>query len=270
MSMVQLMETDSISCQHSVSTYTRDSFDLHCHSYYEIYYIISGQVQYRVEGQAYRPEPYHILLIPAKAFHGVMVESTEVYERYAFHFLPELLTPQDRSLLLKPFQTGGTFFRVKEPEVFLQYCDSLLECSKLPPHLKETAIRCRLEALLTHIQCIQTPDSSRKSEEKQSVQNVLRYLNTHLQEPLTLESVSSHFFLSKNYLNHLFKEATGTTIGSYLCYKRAALAQQLLLDGVPASDAALASGFTDYSTFYRTYKKIFGHAPSQVQQKTFS
>lgn len=49
----------------------------------------------------------------------------------------------------------------------------------------------------------------------------------------------------------------------YLIYKRVIMARQLILNGHTASDAAAQSGFGDYSTFYRAYKKLMHHAPSE-------
>ena len=43
-------------------------------------------------------------------------------------------------------------------------------------------------------------------------------------------------------------------------------AQQLLLDGIPASEAALRTGFGDYSNFYRTYRRLSGHSPAEAQR----
>lgn len=71
------------------------------------------------------------------------------------------------------------------------------------------------------------------------------------------------FFISKYYMNRAFKKATGTTVMDYLIYKRVIMARQLILNGHTASDAAAQSGFGDYSTFYRAYKKLMHHAPSE-------
>ena len=49
----------------------------------------------------------------------------------------------------------------------------------------------------------------------------------------------------------------------YLLRKRIAQAQQLLAEGASAQDAALKSGFRDYSAFYRAYLRIMGHSPIQ-------
>ena len=94
-----------------------------------------------------------------------------------------------------------------------------------------------------------------------TITDMIRYLNEHLTEPVTLDDLSSRFFISKYYMNRAFKKATGTTVMDYLIYKRVVMARQLMLNGFTASDAANETGFGDYSTFYRAYKKVMGCRP---------
>jgi AraC-like DNA-binding protein len=90
-----------------------------------------------------------------------------------------------------------------------------------------------------------------------------------LTEPFSLDHISEHFFISKHHLNKLFRLATGTTIYDYLLYKRVIYAQQLLIDGLNASEAALEAGFKDYSSFYRAYTKFLGHSPAKDREASF-
>ena len=261
------LQEENIHCHHSITTSSSVSFDLHCHSFYEIYYLISGRVQYRVEGRLFLPEPNSLLLIPAKAFHGVQVESSEPYERYALHFLPEILPEEERNLLLRPFFSGKMHINLREPFRFRQYCDSLLQCQDIQGPLRQVAVRCRLEALLTQLSLV--CGSSLSAQEPECAHwagEILQYINDHLSEPLPLKEIADHFFISKNHLNRVFQSTTGTTVGNYIGFKRSALAQQLLLQGQSATEAALNAGFRDYSTFYRSYRRIFGYGPADTKE----
>ena len=93
--------------------------------------------------------------------------------------------------------------------------------------------------------------------------SLLDYINDHFTEPLTLDTLSARFFVSKSQLNQTFRRMTGTTVIDYIIRKRIAYAQQLLLNGVSAQQAGSAAGFGDYTTFYRAYKKHFGCSPNQ-------
>ena len=95
---------------------------------------------------------------------------------------------------------------------------------------------------------------------------VLNYLGEHLTEDISIDTLSSRFFLSRSYLMHTFKEQTGYTIGSYLSTKRLLLAKDLIAEGTPITEVCYACGFKNYSTFSRAYKKSFGEAPRDSLQ----
>lgn len=46
---------------------------------------------------------------------------------------------------------------------------------------------------------------------------------------------------------------------SYVRTQKCILAQELLTRGEPATSCYLDCGFNDYSSFYRSYLKVFGH-----------
>ena len=60
-----------------------------------------------------------------------------------------------------------------------------------------------------------------------------------------------------------FKEETGYTLHNYIVNKRLLMARTLISEGMPVTKAAKESGFTEYSTFSRAYRKQFKAAPSE-------
>ena len=104
------------------------------------------------------------------------------------------------------------------------------------------------------IEFIETSASSEK------ILSILNYLNEHLTESISIDDLSSRFYLSRYYLMHTFKEQTGYSIGSYLSTKRLSLAKELILSGKPITDVCYECGFKNYSTFSRI-QKCFGESP---------
>lgn len=101
------INTDLVSFGYSESTYVMTDYALHCHNFYEVFYFLSGDADYLVEGVNYQPTPGSVLLLSPHAFHGVRVNSTAPYRRYSLHFHPDLLLPERRDFLLRAFpQTG--------------------------------------------------------------------------------------------------------------------------------------------------------------------
>ena len=90
---------------------------------------------------------------------------------------------------------------------------------------------------------------------------VVRYVNSQLFTPLSLQTVADHFYRSRSQISRIFHQATGSSFWEYVSIKRLLAARAMIQRGEKASQAALVCGFTDYSVFYRAYKNHFGHSP---------
>jgi AraC-like DNA-binding protein len=93
---------------------------------------------------------------------------------------------------------------------------------------------------------------------------ILDYINKHLAEEITIDLLSENFYLNRYYLMHFFKEETGYTIGNYITEKRLLLAKDLVQNGCPVTQACYQSGFKNYSTFSRAFKKAFNTVPKNA------
>lgn len=252
------------------------SYHIHYHDVYELYYFLEGDVDYLVEGKQYHPTPHSILLLSPHAFHGVKVNSSKPYRRITLHFSPQLLRIEQRALLLSCFP-GYNSHIMKEglfpKEVYYEntenyhiysHLDHFIDCSTLPSDLSNLLTPIYLEALLASLTIMYQSTFPYQTVEtiSSTATQIIDYLNSHLTEHISLDDIAGHFYISKYYLNRVFRKATGTTIGNYLTYKRVTYAKQLLQNGYSASEAAAESGFNDYSAFYRAYKKITHRSPA--------
>lgn len=93
------------------------------------------------------------------------------------------------------------------------------------------------------------------------IKDVLEYINDHLTQNISLDTIANEFFFTKQYLCRFFKEQTGFTIKKYISYKRIVLMQELCSKGISLSEASMKVGFNSYSSFYRTYSKIMNESP---------
>jgi len=94
------------------------------------------------------------------------------------------------------------------------------------------------------------------------VEQLVAYINQNLEKDLSIDALAARFFFSKYHMMRKFKNETGYTIHNYITSKRLLMARSLISQGMPVMKAAQASGFHDYTTFVRAYKKQFGKAPS--------
>ncbi|MBO5199215.1 MAG: helix-turn-helix transcriptional regulator [Lachnospiraceae bacterium] len=244
-----------------------NSYALHCHSRYEIYYFIDGQVSYLVEGRKYVPTPHSVLLLAPNVFHGVRIESDSGYERMSVHFDSSTVLNENASLLLAPFSGGSNDIYFENVDSFGldRYFEDICACASMDEDLRNAAVHLRTQNLLVEIvRLSRKRQGSTAGYDNAAVKQMIQYLNQHLTEDLNLDNLSRQFYISKYYLNTLFKKATGTTVMNYVIHKRVALAKQMMLQGTSPARASEAAGFQDYSSFFRAYKKIYGKAPSQI------
>ena len=96
------------------------------------------------------------------------------------------------------------------------------------------------------------------------IADILQYINHNLKEDLSVDNLASRYYISKYHLMRKFKEETGFTLHNYIVNKRLLMARTLISEGIPVTKAALESGFSEYSTFSRAYRKQFGATPSNI------
>ena len=262
-------ETDVVANYLDSVEYDRE-FQMHFHDIYEIYYFVGGDADYVVEGKQYHMAQDSLLMLPPHAIHGVRVNSPERYKRYTIHFNANLIDIDRRTFLLSAFSnanqdsySGICFQNLKNFDLY-PYFDALVDCKHLPKNLSDKLIPIQIEALLSKLVLMRhtlhhSEDSITLSK---TVADVTNYINQHLTENITLDTLCEHFYISKVHLNRIFSKAIGATVFEYIAYKRIGLARHLLESGVPAKEAAVQVGYHDYSTFFRAYKKITGHAPT--------
>ncbi len=95
------------------------------------------------------------------------------------------------------------------------------------------------------------------------VKPILDYIQENLAEPLSLDQISSSFYISKHHLCRIFKSATGYTVIEYIVNCRMAKARQLLQEGFSVQRAGELAGFSDNSHFIRTFGKCNGISPGK-------
>ena len=97
----------------------------------------------------------------------------------------------------------------------------------------------------------------------QQIHEILRYINAHFTQPLTLDDIADRFFISKFYLLRQFKNYTNCTIHDYILTKRILLAKALLQEGMLPGEVGEHCGFSSYASFYQAFHKRTGISPSR-------
>ena len=257
---------------HSIDRHPEETaFPMHLHEQLEIYCFTAGEASYLVEGTEYALTPGSLLIMRPAESHKVRILSDVPYERYALHFSPVWLDGIDPDrLLLEPFYAHPLGQNnLYAPADFPAGMHLTLLQAMCAPAASEAERRLTilthlyplLEAIRRASCCKRLPAAPPASE--RLPESIIAYINRHLFEDLSLTSLSEKAFLSVSQFSRLFKNATGSSVWQYILIKRLLAAKDAIKSGVPAADASQACGFHDYSSFYRAYKRYFGHSPQQ-------
>ncbi len=97
------------------------------------------------------------------------------------------------------------------------------------------------------------------------MERIFKYIDCHLGERLTLESLARIGDISVSKLCHDFKTCCGKTVMGHIIDKRLDWAHVYILANPSAltKEVARLSGFDDVSYFCRAYKKKYGCSPSR-------
>ena len=254
----------------SSMTYTKipdvSKFNMHTHDTYEIYCFLSGNAKYFVEGNTYPLKPGDILIMKKAEAHSLLINSSTPYERIVVNFNSDAIGENVRSKLLnfldgRPLgiknRFSSTLFKGTN---WLYYLKKICDSNDIDE--QSVYLTVLLSELYASFHMIKTQENSSRE-----IIDIVKYINNHLSEELSLDIICDRFFISKSHINRKFKKVIGSTVWEYINIKRLLLAKELLHNGISPTNVYLKCGFKDYCTFFRAYKAKFGVSPKSSMHK---
>ena len=252
---------------------------VHQHDFYEVYFFISGNVEYSVEGKSYLLKKGDIMLINPLELHQPRIAPDQnVYERIVLwinkNYLSRLCT-NNTSLSqcfdnTNPQHTNLLRLSKAQQSYFLTKLRELLEENSSKDYGSDLAAQAILTRFLVELNRL-TLSMDRKIENDKSsttlIPDILSYINQHYCEKISLSSIADEFFISKYYLSHAFNGVVGTSVNRYITLKRLINAKQMLSSGIKPTTAAIHCGFNDYAGFYRAFTAEYGITPKEFVTK---
>lgn len=249
-------------------------FEFHYHNFNKLVIFISGNVTYLIEGKSYKLKPWDILLVNNNDIHKAIIDPNGIYERIVIWVNSDFLIKHNKEYnLLTCFELASkqNFNLLRLDSNWLSDIKNLLFNLENAYKSKEFAhdilsnslflqFIVYINRLFFKIQNIK--ELSSDIEYNKSISAVLNYINENLSENLSIDSISSKFYMSKYYLMHKFKLQTGYTIHNYILQKRLIMSSSLIENGRNITDTCIECGFMDYSNFVRAFKKMFGLSPT--------
>ncbi|MBQ7364348.1 MAG: helix-turn-helix domain-containing protein [Clostridia bacterium] len=234
----------------------------HTHEHYEVFLFIKGDASFNIEGNKFMLSPLDIIIIPPHYYHCLILDGISPYERYVLEIPSTRIDSSWETLFSQPklfniahnpklqdiFYRLDTYQELLPEDDFAQMCEYLVQ-----------------ECLLV-LKSSFGNDSIEHSYDPLT-KRILHYINENLSLPLSVEALSEHFFLSKSHIQNVFYQNMKIGVKSYIVQKKMLLAKDLLESGKKPYEVAEELGYSDYTTFYKNFRKHYKASPKLYVSK---
>jgi len=254
-----------------------ETVPVHAHAYYEFYFFLEGDVTLEINQDSVPLREGDIIIVPPLTPHHTVIHNSEVpYRRIVFWvsqpffeqlksespvyaWLPEMVTQHGRHV----FHPDRTAFQSLQSSLF-----SVIDEFEGNRFARETMLQSMIRQLLLSISrtVYETETQLKETEASGLFQRLVGYVESHLDEEISLDDLAKAFYLSKYYISHLFKDTSGLSVHQYITRRRLEACRTRIIAGDDITETSQMYGFSDYSSFYRAFTKEYGMSPKKYRE----
>lgn len=280
--LTEHISKNGIRFHHSISTYKNghnDQLSPESHDMFEVFLLLDGEIEYKIEGQYYHLTSMNAIIIPPNKLHSIEVDTSKNYERMVLSFSPDLLPSFADLSLLTHYQSQpfSSFVISKQLVENFHLFDLMNQCKQLCIN-QNKYIDLRFVSLILQI-VENLNEMVLKLDESNTTMPVkvhkisydcTQYINQNLtsRKSLAPQDIAKELHISSSHLQHIFKKEMGITLHNYIFNQRMQLAYKLLLQGHSPQYVADLLDYEYYSTFYHNFIKRFGTPPNSYRDKS--
>ncbi len=264
----QSMKTSSYEIFHYNEPMTEE-VEVHNHDFYEIFFLLDGNISYWMEGEVYQPSHGDILLIDPMMLHRPIIPPDEPsYERIVMWIQKKYLDSFSvgEMRLSSCFDNKSTCLIHLNPtqraELTEKFSNLVREyySSDYGASICADGLFMQIMVEINRLGMKSTAPLHSKASSP-LISRVVEYIGEHFEEDLSLDILAEKFFVSKYHLSHEFSSNVGTSVYRYIMLKRLSAAKRMLLNDVAPGEVCVRCGFKDYTSFFRAFKAEYGISP---------
>ena len=243
------------------------------HRQYEVMYLISGEISYIIEGETYNAAPGDMIFVSPNEIHTLKINGNLTYERavvlFDMNVMERLISGADVKLsFLSP--ENSKKLRVINRETVSRFgiwriLSEMIECREPEPYKRLTVVSKLIEFMICLDKIAGDVKETAPTEIDPLIRKITEYIEKNLEKPISLSELSRELFVSTSTLSHRFSEYMNMPLNRFIAVKKMHRADELMRDGLSASEVSRLVGYENYTSFFYNYKKIMGHAPSEKQ-----
>lgn len=242
----------------------------HIHDFYEIYLVLSDNVQIETEYGFYNTSFGDFFVFEPFSFHKITSSNIE-FNRCLMQF-DENFVISSAPCLKEAFEfikcTRQLHFKadVKTAHRLTEIFDRAVYIHQNNVPMKTFQTISCIGEILTILQTLpQLNIPTPKPQDQFS--KILKYVHGEAIFGITVKNICDKFFISSTTLHKLFKENLRISPGDYMIRVKLNYAMKLLQNGASVAEAAEQSGFNSYSHFIRIFKNRTGLPPHKYSKK---
>ena len=222
-------------------------------NYYDITSVYSGVLHYRIDGEDYILKKGDTIVVPPGS-HCVRYADNNPASYFVLNYYSD--GQREKEIPIVTQNNSGAFNSVMR--LIVQTYHKSIEQRTLHHDLK---CNCAISFLL-----LEMMEQVNVKKYSPHVQQIMNYIAEHLTEPIQLSEISEKVYLSVPHCCYIIKSELGATIHEIIVRERIALAQNYLTSGdFSLREIPYLCGFSDYNSFYKSFKKHVGVSPSKFR-----
>jgi YesN/AraC family two-component response regulator len=255
----------------SITRRKMDSYNCkHVHGTYEMLYLFSGERSFFINDRTFKMNVGDIVLISPNVLHRAIDAGHQECEGILMYFHEDYLAKAcpDNNVFTKLFESE--YLLINLPLIEHDYIDGILKNMLMEIQTQNTGYELMLYVgliqvlvfLFRYVRQNSTRTFDYPSPIHEKISEIVRYINSHYMEDLSLTSLADSYYISPVYLSKMFKEATSYTLVEYINTVRVKEAKKLLMNAKKkVVQIAEEVGFGSITNFGRVFKEITGHPP---------